>query len=129
MSCRLREAIECLRRALIGADPQETTIHLKLAKLHYDLDEYSEAAAYHRRIVEVCRSARKFSPAPSHTRACTPCVLFACHSRLLADTRSYHREADPGVVQVCGLRRALSHPARRRGPCPGQAVPRMGRGQ
>ncbi|KAI0819986.1 TPR-like protein [Trametes gibbosa] len=56
---RLREAAECLRRALIGADPQETTIHLKLAKLHNDLSETAEAAAYHRRIVEVCRSAQK----------------------------------------------------------------------
>ncbi|KAI0630266.1 TPR-like protein [Trametes polyzona] len=56
---RQREAIECLRRALIGADPQETTIHLKLAKLHNDLQEYKEAATYHRRIVEVCRAAQK----------------------------------------------------------------------
>ncbi|KAJ3003858.1 hypothetical protein NUW54_g5089 [Trametes sanguinea] len=56
---RLKEAAECLRRALIGADPQETTIHLKLAKLHHDLGEYAEAAAYHRRIVEVCRAAQK----------------------------------------------------------------------
>ncbi|KAI0663596.1 TPR-like protein [Cubamyces menziesii] len=56
---RLKEATECLRRALIGADPQETTIHLKLAKLHHDLEEFAEAAAYHRRIVEVCRSAQK----------------------------------------------------------------------
>ncbi|OSD06778.1 TPR-like protein [Trametes coccinea BRFM310] len=56
---RLKEAAECLRRALIGADPQETTIHSKLAKLHHDLGEYAEAAAYHRRIVEVCRAAQK----------------------------------------------------------------------
>ncbi|KAI0645601.1 TPR-like protein [Trametes meyenii] len=56
---RLRDAAECLRRALIGADLQETTIHLKLAKLHHDLGEHSEAAAYHRRIVEVCRSSQK----------------------------------------------------------------------
>ncbi|KAI0769713.1 TPR-like protein [Trametes elegans] len=56
---RPKEAVECLRRALIGADPQETTIHLKLAKLHSDLGEFAEAAAYHRRIVEVCRAAQK----------------------------------------------------------------------
>ncbi|CDO74456.1 hypothetical protein BN946_scf184979.g11 [Trametes cinnabarina] len=56
---RMKEAAECLRRALIGADPQETTIHSKLAKLHHDLGEYAEAAAYHRRIVEVCRAAQK----------------------------------------------------------------------
>ncbi|KAH9929513.1 TPR-like protein [Epithele typhae] len=59
---RLREAVECLRRALIGADPQETLIHSKLAKLHNDLEEFAEAAAYHRRIVEVCRAAQKPVP-------------------------------------------------------------------
>ncbi|KAL6305062.1 hypothetical protein BKA93DRAFT_246990 [Sparassis latifolia] len=56
---RPKEAIECLRRALIGANAQETTIHLKLAKLHNDLNEFAEAAAYHRRVVEVCRSTNK----------------------------------------------------------------------
>jgi len=57
MACfRLREAIECLKRALIGADPHETSINLKLAKLHNDLEEWSEAAAYHRRVVEICRA-------------------------------------------------------------------------
>ncbi|OSX66337.1 hypothetical protein POSPLADRAFT_1133350, partial [Postia placenta MAD-698-R-SB12] len=56
---RPREAIECLKRALIGADPQETVIHLKLAKLHNDLDEFAEAAAYHHRVAEVCRAANK----------------------------------------------------------------------
>lgn len=68
---RLREAIECLRRALIGADPQETVIHLKLAKLHDELEEYAEAAAYHRRIVEVCRAARE-----SPFRCSDPILLF-----------------------------------------------------
>lgn len=56
---RLREAIECLKRALIGADPHETTINLKLAKLHNDLEEWTEATAYHRRVVEVCRANGK----------------------------------------------------------------------
>lgn len=51
---RLKEAVECLKRALLGADPREITIHLKLAKLHEDLDEPTEAAAYHRRVVEIC---------------------------------------------------------------------------
>jgi hypothetical protein len=54
---RLREAIECLKRALIGAAPHETTINLKLAKLHNDLGEWAEAAAYHRRVVEICRAS------------------------------------------------------------------------
>lgn len=54
---RFREAIECLKRALIGAPPNETTINLKLAKLHHDLGEPNEAAAYHRRVVEICRTS------------------------------------------------------------------------
>ena len=41
---RLREAIECLKRALIGADPFETSINLKLAKLHNDLEEWTESS-------------------------------------------------------------------------------------
>jgi anaphase-promoting complex subunit 8 len=48
-----RDAIECLKRALIGADPHETKINLQLAKLYHDLEEYAEASAYHRRIVEI----------------------------------------------------------------------------
>lgn len=52
---RLKEAAECLKRALLGADPREITIHSKLAKLHEELDEPTEAAAYHRRVVEICR--------------------------------------------------------------------------
>ncbi|KAF8633362.1 hypothetical protein AX17_004533 [Amanita inopinata Kibby_2008] len=53
---RYREAIECLKRALIPADPHEITINLKLAKLHQLLEEPAEAAAYHRRVVEVCQT-------------------------------------------------------------------------
>jgi hypothetical protein len=53
--CRYREAIECLKRALIGADTHEITINLRLAQLHHGLEEYSEAVAYHRRVVEVCQ--------------------------------------------------------------------------
>ena len=55
---RYREAIECLKRALIGADPHEITINLKLAKLHHKLEEYNEAVAYNRRVVEVCQLDR-----------------------------------------------------------------------
>ncbi|KAG1808266.1 uncharacterized protein BJ212DRAFT_1384423 [Suillus subaureus] len=51
---RLKEAVECLKRALLGADPRETTIHMKLAKLHEELEDQAEAAAYHRRVVEIC---------------------------------------------------------------------------
>lgn len=62
-----REAIECLKRALIGADPHEITIHLKLAKLHYSLEEFPEAAAYNRRVVEVCQAD------------CKPPLIFVHH--------------------------------------------------
>ncbi|KAF8893805.1 hypothetical protein BD779DRAFT_1669341 [Infundibulicybe gibba] len=53
---RLREAVECLKRALIPADPHEITINLKLAQLHRMLEEPAESAAYHRRVVEVCQA-------------------------------------------------------------------------
>ncbi|KAE9400243.1 TPR-like protein [Gymnopus androsaceus JB14] len=53
---RLREAVECLKRALIPADPHEITINLMLARIYRDLDEKAEAVAYHRRVVEVCQA-------------------------------------------------------------------------
>lgn len=53
---RMRDAVECLKRALLGADARETAINLKLAKLYEELDEPAEAAAYHRRVVEICRA-------------------------------------------------------------------------
>ncbi|CAL1706904.1 unnamed protein product [Somion occarium] len=56
---RLREAVECNKRALIGAGPKETTIHLRLAKLHNDLEEYREAAAYHQRVVDISKASQK----------------------------------------------------------------------
>ncbi|KAG9316570.1 hypothetical protein JVU11DRAFT_2623 [Chiua virens] len=51
---RTRDAVECLKRALLGADARETTINLKLAKLYEELQELAEAAAYHRKVVEIC---------------------------------------------------------------------------
>ncbi|TCD69804.1 Anaphase-promoting complex subunit 23 [Steccherinum ochraceum] len=51
---RLREAIECMKRALLGADPREITIHIRLARLHADLEEFMESAAYHQRVIDVC---------------------------------------------------------------------------
>lgn len=53
---RLKEAIECLKRALITADAHEITINLRLARLHGLLEEHAEAVAYHQRIVEVCQA-------------------------------------------------------------------------
>ncbi|KAL4246021.1 hypothetical protein ABKN59_008839 [Abortiporus biennis] len=56
---RLREAIECMKRALLGADSNETIIHLRLAKLYNDLEDYKEAATYHQRVIDVCVAAQK----------------------------------------------------------------------
>ncbi|KAN0091102.1 hypothetical protein V8E55_004668 [Tylopilus felleus] len=56
---RMRDAVECLERALLGADARETTINLKLAKLYEELEEPTEAVAYHRRVVEICRAEER----------------------------------------------------------------------
>lgn len=56
---RLREAIECLKRALLGADANEIAITLKLARLHSDLDETADAVAYHLRVIEISRATLK----------------------------------------------------------------------
>lgn len=56
---RLREAIECLKRALLGADANEVAITLKLARLHSDLDETADAVAYHLRVIEISRATLK----------------------------------------------------------------------
>jgi len=53
---RLREAIVCLKRALLGADANEIAIALKLARLHNDLDETADAVHYHRRVIEISRT-------------------------------------------------------------------------
>ena len=52
---RMREAIECFKRALIGADPRETNLNYKLARLHDEIEEYAEAAAYHQRVYDILR--------------------------------------------------------------------------
>lgn len=53
---RLREAVECFKRALITADPHEITINLKLANLYGSMQDHAESVAYHRRVVEVCQA-------------------------------------------------------------------------
>ncbi|TFK54436.1 TPR-like protein [Heliocybe sulcata] len=56
---RPREAIECLKHALQQEHPQTMAILEKVAKLYNDLEEYGEAAAYHRRVVELAQSQDK----------------------------------------------------------------------
>lgn len=51
--------MECLKRSLIGADPQELTIRLKLAHLYADLNEKAESISYHQHVVELCISASR----------------------------------------------------------------------
>ncbi|KAJ7579111.1 hypothetical protein C8J56DRAFT_964848 [Mycena floridula] len=75
---RPREALECLKRALIPADPHEITINLKLAKIHEDLEEHEESAAYHRRIVEVCQADMR--PVPDYSKSCL--VVAEYHMRI-----------------------------------------------
>ncbi|KAI6033089.1 hypothetical protein F5J12DRAFT_902772 [Pisolithus orientalis] len=53
---RTRDAVECLKRALLSAGSQETTLCLKLAKLYEELEEPTEAAAYHMRVVDISRA-------------------------------------------------------------------------
>lgn len=55
---RPREAIECLRRALLGADPADTQITFRLAKLHDEVQDYAPAVAYHQRIIDISTSER-----------------------------------------------------------------------
>ncbi|KIJ40939.1 hypothetical protein M422DRAFT_60533 [Sphaerobolus stellatus SS14] len=50
---RPHEAISCFKRALLGSDARETSLNLKIANLHDLLGEKNEAAAYHRRCVEL----------------------------------------------------------------------------
>ncbi|KAJ7178487.1 hypothetical protein C8R43DRAFT_973501 [Mycena crocata] len=53
---KLREAVECFKRALITADSHEITINLKLADLYGLLQDDVESVAYHQRVVEVCQA-------------------------------------------------------------------------
>lgn len=66
--CRPREAISCLKRALLGSDAREPNINLKIAGLHDLLEERAEAAAYHRRSVELCTALGR--PVSEFAKSC-----------------------------------------------------------
>lgn len=53
---RPRDAIECYKRALISANPNEININLKLANLYGSLQDHTESVAYHRRVIEVSQA-------------------------------------------------------------------------
>lgn len=59
---RPQEAIECFKRALLGADANEISIDLKIAKLHDDLGQFAEAASYHMRVIDLSIAARTSLP-------------------------------------------------------------------
>ncbi|KAF8342206.1 uncharacterized protein EI90DRAFT_2903838 [Cantharellus anzutake] len=60
---RYAEAIECYKRALIGANKDDTSSYHALAQLYEQIGEANEAAAYHRRCVDIGQRAGK----PIHT--------------------------------------------------------------
>jgi tetratricopeptide (TPR) repeat protein len=88
---RLREAIECLKRALLGADANEIAIALKLARLHSDLDETADAVAYHRRVIDISRAMR----------------MLHRHQSSVNLRRSLHRKTCGGVGSLCYVRCAI----------------------
>lgn len=66
------EAIECLKRALLGADASEIQIKLKLARLYDDIEDHAAAALHHQRVIEICMAENR----PMHTYA-RSCVYIA----------------------------------------------------
>ncbi|EJD02696.1 TPR-like protein [Fomitiporia mediterranea MF3/22] len=49
---RPREAIECLKRALLGAEDNDVQLCSRLAKLYDEIEDYASAAEYHQRIID-----------------------------------------------------------------------------
>ncbi|KAH8118975.1 TPR-like protein [Phellopilus nigrolimitatus] len=52
-------AIECLKRALLGADANDTTLCARLAKLYDEIEDYRSAASYHQNIVDTSQHENK----------------------------------------------------------------------
>ncbi|KAF7428632.1 Anaphase-promoting complex subunit 23 [Pleurotus ostreatus] len=71
---RFGEAIECLRRALLGADPNEIIITLKLARLHSLLGQRIESIGYHRRVVSICQATQR--PVADYAKSCLEVAEF-----------------------------------------------------
>lgn len=72
---RYREAIECQKRALIGASKTDTFGYAALAELHEQLGLRDEAAEWHKRVIDVClqpsdaESSSNGGAAPTNTAA------------------------------------------------------------
>lgn len=64
--CRYREAIECQKRALIGATKTDTFGPAALAELYEQSGDAEEATEWHKRVIEICVKAPSTeSPPPS----------------------------------------------------------------
>lgn len=62
------EAIECLKRALLGADPSEIQIKLKLARLYDDIEDREAAVRNHQLVINICvNESKSASTFPSYT--------------------------------------------------------------
>ncbi|KAJ8521998.1 hypothetical protein ONZ45_g1346 [Pleurotus djamor] len=83
---RYSEAIDCLRRALIGADPREINIYLKLAGLHQRLGQLEESIAYHRKVVEL-KSGYQERPVGDYAKSCL-------------DVAEYHTKTEQGDLRL-----------------------------
>jgi anaphase-promoting complex subunit 8 len=100
---RLREAVKCLERALLGADANEIAIALKLAGIHHDLDETSDAVTYHRRVIDISRAMRMSSfhiptsPSDDDKLADKPVAEWARSAMYVAQ---YHYMSDGGDLEL-----------------------------
>lgn len=62
------EAIECLKRALLGADPSEIQIKLKLARLYDDIEDREAAVRNHQLVINICMTeSEPGSSSPSYS--------------------------------------------------------------
>jgi anaphase-promoting complex subunit 8 len=87
-SISYREAIECQKRALIGADKTDTYSHQALAELYEILGELAEAAAHHRRCVEI--SVRAGAPVYQYSKSSIQVARY--------EMSKYTRDTDTGIA-------------------------------
>jgi len=58
---RHRQAINCLKRALISADHAQSIICLSLATIHRNLGEEEQAIGYHQKVIDYCRADSEYN--------------------------------------------------------------------
>lgn len=64
---RIREAIECQKRALIGASKTDTFGPAALAELYENLKDFKESTNWHKRVIDVCVHVPSDIDSPSHS--------------------------------------------------------------